>query len=286
MLWIYQSTGKERIAKTIIHMYLHSFSFFKTYIQPIPVTSLCFCWLVNQVLATAGAVRAATSARFGTVARWSSATPKVRGSWQIWGRCRVEQGEFTGKTWKKRWWISPRMDWTDFTCKRWGIGELKSPNGAWRYEKYDATGISGMAYWNVKEEENSKIRVCSCKREFQPLSLCIFSGILALKTRWNRHFPKKPRKNLKYRGLSSLWPLQSFLLMTCSEYFRLYTCGFCSENSRVATEHLVNVVNVAVSTGVEPKGNDCGLCHWCVNYSSMCIRLLDLSLEDRGLTRL
>ena len=50
-------------------------------------------------------------------------------------------------------------------------------------------------------------------------------------------------------------------IVFADDMFRIYTCGFCSENSRVATEHLVNVVNVAVSAGVEPTGNDCGLCH-------------------------
>ena len=36
---------------------------------------------------------------------------------------------------------------------------------------------------------------------------------------------------------------------------------FVQKTPGLQTEHLVNVVNVAVSTGVEPKRNDCGLCH-------------------------
>ena len=163
-------------------------------------------------MATAGAVRAETEPRD---------SGRLHGGHQRRPRCGARDKSGAGAVfhWQNR--VSSRekrggfqQEWIELISPA-SIGDLGSLNhqmvhGDMR-NMTQLVYLEGMAYWNVREglaitsdtdmvrldticRENSKVGVCSCKREFQPLNLCIFSGILVLKTKMKPAFPENTQK--------------------------------------------------------------------------------------------
>ena len=124
---------------------------------------------------------------------------------------------------------------------------------AWRYQRYDRSGRYGIP--ELKQRYHYNISRHG-ERHHMPgkfgnpnhWTFVIFQVILALNTRRTWYFTKHPGAQFSILGKYQLHgPFNRFRwhIQTVSECI---FATFCSEIIRVATEHLVNVVNVAVSS--------------------------------------